>query len=89
MMALIFIWMSFGLMTALVASSKGSDPLFWALIGAGFGPFGLIACFISGRTCPYCESKINRRLRVCPKCNADLPPPHAWSESAENKWDDE
>ncbi|HSG98432.1 MAG TPA: hypothetical protein VLB27_00180, partial [candidate division Zixibacteria bacterium] len=68
---------------------KGSNPLFWFFVGAILGPFGLIACFISGRTCPYCEHKINRRKRICPKCNRDLPPPHSWRETAENKWEDE
>ncbi|MBN4076484.1 hypothetical protein JYT16_02075 [Gemmatimonas aurantiaca] len=82
MIALVFFWMALGILTALVAQSKGSNPLFWLLIGMAFGPFGLIVCFIHGRTCPFCESKINGAIRVCPKCNRDIPPPTPWRESS-------
>lgn len=88
-MALIFTWMLLGPLAAIVAHSKGSNPLFWFFIGMVFGPLGLTACFIHGRTCPFCESKINRKIRICPKCNRDLPPPDPWREKSERKWEDE
>lgn len=79
-MALVILWMSFGLLTGVVAHGKGSNPLLWLLIGVICGPFGLIACFIVGRSCPFCESKINSRITICPNCKKSVPPADSWKK---------
>ena len=45
----VFIWLAFGVVTALAASSRGRSPVAWFFIGAVTGIFGLIAVLVMGR----------------------------------------
>ena len=43
---LIFIWLAFGVITALAAQARGRSFLGWLVIGCIFGVFGLIAVLV-------------------------------------------
>lgn len=43
---LIFIWLAFGLVTALAAGARGRNPILWGLIGCVGGVFALIAVLV-------------------------------------------
>lgn len=41
------VWaIGFAVITGLAANARGRDPMVWALIGAAFGIFGLIAVLV-------------------------------------------
>jgi glycerol uptake facilitator-like aquaporin len=44
----IFIWLAFGVVTALAAMGRGRNPWAWLAIGCLFGIFGLIAVLVMG-----------------------------------------
>jgi len=48
-MALIIIWIGFGVVTALAASSRGRSFFGWLIIGCLTGVFGLIAVLVMNR----------------------------------------
>ena len=45
-MEFLFIWLGFGVVTALAASARGRNPVAWLFIGAITGVFGLIAVLV-------------------------------------------
>lgn len=42
----LFIWLAFGVVTALAAGARGHNPWLWLAIGCIFGIFGLIAVLV-------------------------------------------
>jgi len=48
-MALIIIWIGFGIVTALAASARGRSFFGWLVIGCLTGVFGLIAVLVMNR----------------------------------------
>jgi len=43
---MIFLWIGFAVLTAIVASGKGMSVVAWSLLGFLFGPFALAAVLL-------------------------------------------
>jgi len=48
-MELVFIWITGGVICAVIASGKGRSGFFWFFIGLFLGPLGLILALIASR----------------------------------------
>lgn len=82
----IYFWLAFGVITAVVAFNKGRSVVGWFVIGALFGPFGLLASvFVSTevkaleerkvgsgelKKCPDCAELVKAEAKVCKHCGA-------------------
>lgn len=59
----------FGIGSALIANSKGTNAHLWFVIGFLVGPFGwLFAFLLCGKVCSHCKSRIHQNADTCPKC---------------------
>lgn len=69
-MELLFIWLLFGIITAVVASNKGRSGFGWFLIGVLFGPFGLILALVISKDVDAIEKADLRsgKLKKCHHC---------------------
>lgn len=74
-MEFVIIWILFGAISAIIASSRGASGCGYFALGVILGPFGIIFALMSGKKCPYCASTISRKAVVCPKCQKDLRSP--------------
>lgn len=43
---LLYIWLAFGILTAIAAGSRGRNPFLWLVIGCLTGVFGLVAVLV-------------------------------------------
>lgn len=82
----IYFWLAFGVIAAVVALNKGRSVVGWFVIGALFGPFGLLAAVfvstevkaleerkvVSGelKKCPDCAELVKAEAKVCKHCGA-------------------
>jgi hypothetical protein len=73
-MSLVLLWiLCGGVAAAMIAQNRGNSAGLWFIVGALFGPFGILFAFLSsGRTCPYCRSSIHPQATKCPKCQSSL-----------------
>lgn len=73
-------WMVCGVIAAIIASNKRESAVVGFLIGAIFGPLGILLAFLSkGKTkeCPHCKSNIHPDATACPNCGRDTVIPNA------------
>lgn len=88
-MDLLFIWLAFAVICAIVASTKNRSALGWLLLGAIFGVFALIVlAFLpriddptpncggvpQHRKCPYCAEQILSEATKCKHCGSEVEP---------------
>ena len=81
------IGLSFAIITALIADSKGSRATGWFFYGLFLGPIALAHAIVIHRTleeeqkrhllagrdpCPLCDEYISPRAVVCPHCQSDI-----------------
>ena len=79
--------LSFAIITALIADSKGSRATGWFFYGLFLGPIALAHAIVIHRTleeeqkrhllagrdpCPLCDEYISPRAVVCPHCQSDI-----------------
>ena len=72
--ALIGIGLIFGLLAALVANSRGANPIIWYIFGFFLGPFGVAAAFFSDprKRCPRCAEMVKTEAAKCRYCGTDF-----------------
>ncbi len=70
MIVLIFIWVLFGIVTAIVFQNKGLGGCAGFLLGFLLGPFGLIIALVMSPNQQQMESNAvaNGEMRKCPDC---------------------
>ncbi len=87
-MEFIFIWLIFGVISALIASNKGRSGCGWFIIGVLLGPLGIILALVISKNedrttrnvrdrrdrkaCPYCKEFIKVNAVKCKHCGSDL-----------------
>ena len=79
--------LSFAIITALIADSKGSRATGWFFYGLFLGPIALAHAIVIHRTleeeqeryllagrdpCPLCDEYISPKAVVCPRCQRDI-----------------
>ena len=79
--------LSFAIITALIADSKGSRATGWFFYGLFLGPIALAHAIVIHRTleeeqkrhllagrdpCPLCDEYISPRAVVCPHCQSNI-----------------
>lgn len=79
------IWLLFGFVAMIIASSKERDGCGWFLLGCLFGPFALVVAAlpslkkdpntpdpVTHGKCPQCAEPILKEARVCKHCGAQI-----------------
>ena len=87
---IIVILLTFAIIVAIIADSKGYSPLSWFFYGLFLGPIALVHAITIYRTleeeqnrhllagrdpCPHCDEYISPKAVVCPYCQRDIEPP--------------
>lgn len=73
-MGIVFVWLAFAIISAMVGSKKG-EGLLGFIVGLLFGPFGLLFVIFSKgnrKDCPFCKEPMNKDATVCPHCQREV-----------------
>jgi len=95
-MEFVFIWLIFGIISAIIGSNKGRSGCGWFIVGVLLGPLGIIMAlvvsknedkitrnFIEGgdmKACHYCQESIKVNAIKCKHCGSDLSDSHTKSQ---------
>lgn len=66
------LWLLMGLVSAVIAQSRGASGCRYFLVGFLLGPFGILEAVTTGRKCPECAKRISSEARSCPYCRTKL-----------------
>jgi hypothetical protein len=69
-MDLLVVWLLFGIVSAIIGSSKGRNGCSWFLLGVLLGPFGLILSLVVSKNQSAIEEKMlkDRKAKKCFHC---------------------
>lgn len=89
-MAIVIFWIMCGVAASMIFKSKGRDTTAGFLLGAIFGPFGILFALFSpkndlnmerqaivsgsSRKCPDCAELVKAEAKKCRFCGAELQP---------------
>lgn len=90
MEAVIALWLIGGIVTGVIAQSKGLSFLPWALYGFAIWPVAIVHVLVAKptvprageKTCPKCAEFVKAEALVCKHCGADFPAVPAWMMQA-------
>jgi hypothetical protein len=74
-MVFVLIWLLCGVVAAMIGNKKGEGCGAF-VVGALFGPFGILFALLSSgnrKTCPFCKEQIHKDAVVCPRCQREIP----------------
>lgn len=84
-MVYLVIWLGFGIVSAMIANSKGNSGCGWFALGVLLGPIGLLMAFFTSdneqeknfrngntKRCPYCAEYVKQEAIVCKHCGRNL-----------------
>jgi len=72
----IFLWILCGIVAGMIGNKKGEGFLLPFVIGAIFGPFGIVFVLISKgnkKNCPFCKELMHKEATRCPHCQEEIP----------------
>lgn len=88
-MTYLIIWVIFGIITAMIGSSKGRSGCSYFLLGVLLGPLGIILALVTKtdhqaverdristgleRKCPMCAELVKAEAVLCKHCGSELP----------------
>ena len=67
------LWLTGSVITLYLALNRGGKRLHWLLLSFLLGPFGILLTLKLVQPCPYCLTKVLREIRICPKCQGQMP----------------
>nr|MBL8410815.1 hypothetical protein [Dechloromonas sp.] len=84
-MEIVFLWILFGIVTALAAHGRGRGTVTWFILGLLLGPLALVAVLVMQNRkhlptpkthvkCPDCREFVLKDARVCKHCGCKLVP---------------
>lgn len=84
-MEYLLLWIGCGIVSAMIANSKGNSGCGWFAIGVLLGPIGLLMAFFTSdneleknfrkgntKKCPYCAEFVKEEARICKHCGRRL-----------------
>ncbi len=96
-MEFIFIWLIFGVISAIIANNKGRSGCGWFIVGVLLGPIGIILALVVSKdddritrdvidrgdmkACPHCQELVKVEASKCKHCGSVLSDNQVYSQS--------